>query len=135
MLSRVLATMMWLSVVGLPLTGGQSLLCREGMVSFQGSAQHQTCGCGSANCTEDSCCCGDQGNAGFNDCACSDTGLPSLITMAQPVTFDQSSVRTPFLVEAFEGALYAAPFLGTRFSYPLDYGGMGVLLQTCSLRS
>jgi hypothetical protein len=133
--SRVVAYVLCLSIVGLPLGGGLSSVCLAGTVSFQDDNKHSMCSCASANCMEGACCCGHHGNAGFNLCGCGDTDLVFLLSGSQPATASQNSLRAPFSAEAFEVALYFTSFGGARFSYPLDYSGMDVLFQTCSLRS
>ncbi len=135
MLSRVVAIILCLSVAGLPVAGGLSSVCFGGTVSLQGPTKHHMCSCASANCMEGACCCGHHGNAGFNMCGCGDMNLVFLLSVIQPATAGQNSLRAPFSAEAFEVALNVTSFGGARFSYPLDYSGMDVLFRTCSLRS
>jgi len=133
--SRFVAVIVCLSIAGLPLGGGPSSVCLAGTVSFQDDNKHGMCSCASANCMEGACCCGHHGNAGFNLCGCGDTDLVFLLSGTQSAIASQNSLRAPFSAEAFEVAPYFTSFGGARFSYPLDYSGMDVLFQTCSLRS
>jgi hypothetical protein len=134
-LSRFVAVILCLSIAGLPLVGGQSFLCFGGTVSFLDDGRHHVCGCESANCMEGACCCGHNGNAGFNICGCSSTNPVFLFSGTQSAIACQNSLRAPFSAQAFEVALNVTSFGEARFSYPLDYSGMDVLFRTCSLRS
>lgn len=134
-LRRIIAAFLCLSVVGLPLTGTELSLCLAGTMSFQHDAKHEGCRCASATCKDRSCCCGHHQHEGLSTCRCGGMGHVSLLGEVQSGTAGQNSLRAPISVEAVEEALYLTPFVRGGFSYSLDYGGMGVLLRTCSLRS
>jgi hypothetical protein len=133
--SRFVAVILCLSIAGLPLAGGLPSVCSGGTVSFQDHSKHRVCSCASTSCTEGSCCCDHHWNAGINLCGCGDADRVYLLSGTQSAIACQNSLRAPFSAEAFEVILYLTSFGGARFSYPLDYSGMDVLFQTCSLRS
>ena len=134
-LSRFITTILCVSLMGLPLGGGEFSMCFAGTTSFQHNVKHEGCHCASATCKGQSCCCSHHGNTGFSMCGCGNITPKILLTGIQPPTAGESLLRDPRIVEEIPEVWQVSPFKGGRFSYPDDYGGMGVLLKTCSLRS
>lgn len=136
MVSRTLAAILCICIIGLPLAPGQVALCSDVVSGHLDKAKHPECRCMTDNCTGGKCCCRDfSPNFSLGRCGCAETGHMAALPTSQSLTYQQNPFRVPFPIEIVDSAFSLVSFRVVNPSFLETYGVIGILLQTCSMRS